>query len=140
MPAEIPRPSSDELRAMIDTDMGVADLAAHYKASVQTINKWKRIYGLQTPEKRVRKKRRNLPVAEIRTLAESGLSGPVIAKRIGCSLDLLVSVMRDNGIRTRMAQAWNASRERSILEEQAVVNVTPSARAIEWANPFRVHG
>lgn len=137
MPAEIPRPSRDELRAMIDKDMGVADLAAHYKASVQTINKWKRIYSLQTPEKRVRKKRRNLPVAEIRTLAESGLSGPAIAKRIGCSLGLLVSVMRDNGIRTRMAQAWNASRERAILEEQAVVNVTPSRAAIEWANWLR---
>lgn len=136
MPAEIPRPSRDELRAMIDTDMGVADLAAHYKASVPTINKWKRIYGLQTPEKRVRKKRRNLPVAEIRSLAEAGLSGPAIRKRIGCSLHLLVSVMRDNGIRTRMAQAWNASRERAILEEQAVVNVTPSADARFAANPF----
>ncbi len=81
MPAEIPRPSRDELRAMIVGGMSRKSLAMHFGVGTATISRWKRSHGLH------------------------GATLPPIAQD-------------ESG--------------------QAVVNVTPSARAFLAANPFGI--
>lgn len=129
MTARIEPPSAAEL-ADLGKTMTRQQMADHYGVHIITIRRWLRAYRM-TPG--VRNAPVHIPANKLRALVDAGLSQKTIAKRIGCSIDVVAKELKRHGLRTNR-QAYLAECEQKRL--QAVSYVRPTAAAILAANPF----
>lgn len=128
----IPRPAREVFADLIERGMTGPQLEAHFGCCQNVIDKWKREFGLRGITKGGARKR-SLPVDQIRSMVAAGMARQAMADQLGCGMDLLDRVMRDEGIQTRRQAVRTVK-----VKRQHIRYARPTERAYSMANPFGI--